>query len=987
MQTWGQWQVFLRVLGSAMVKGKTLTHTGLTKVSSVFSYYTYLWRWPDGVVAYNMSYNNVKLKKYSLWTTICHNGKKLRASRNKVCQLNGNLPYVCVKDVTWKNDSAAWRTTTTTTTSNDNDTDTDTDNDTDNDNDNDNDNDDDDDDSAAIFPVLRDGQDAVARTNLTLKECAGRHLTHDFLACDPLTDCGPDPSCPDARGSAGAGSLWAIVTHARRPMYVCDMREVESPELLPYHMVCDSVQDCSDGSASVASSDERYCERECVGMPWDLFPCDNGRCIPKPARCDGYVDCRDLSDESDCRSSSGSAIVASSKIGQHFVAAGDGILVDFSAGVPYFVSTVMSETSACPDTHFRCSSRRGRRGHPGYCLPVYVRCNGVRDCPHGEDERGCQRHRCPGFFRCRNSTVCVHVRHLCDGLAQCPQVDDEANCPGALSSKCPGDCSVCAGRTAVCPNLRRPTHLDWRFAYVDLSGSRVGLWRTSQHLRAVTLRYASSRLRTLADLNIVNLQVADFDDNLIQSLELETVRRLRHLMMLRLSRNPLTAMLLPSGADAANESELLGVGLYHLDASRSQLDTVDFLSSLPRITFLNMSFTRVAKLTGPVFELATEMKVLDLRGCPVTDLTGGLLSKNSALRYVFADNYRVCCKDMLPPYFAGKVVPGQLSPNKCTAPSDEISSCEDLLRAFVYRASLWTIGVLSVVGNAGCFFYRVLLQRGGGRTSLTGFGVFVANLSFADSLMGVYLLLVGVADARYRGRYNSHEKSWTSSVACKLAGFLSLLSSEVSAFTICLITLDRFLVLRFPFGKLRFRGRSSAAACGVAWLAGACLAGVPLLPVTAHWRFYSQTGICIPLPVTRRSFAGWDFSFGVMIVFNFALFVLIAAGQVLVYLSVRLNAVAATDTTRKSQDLTIARRLGSVVLSDFLCWFPIGLLGLLAAGGVPVPGELNVAMAIFVLPLNSALNPFLYTLNVVLEGRQRAKEARLLRLLEARAKT
>ena len=86
-----------------------------------------------------------------------------------------------------------------------------------------------------------------------------------------------------------------------------------------------------------------------------------------------------------------------------------------------------------------------------------------------------------------------------------------------------------------------------------------------------------------------------------------------------------------------------------------------------------------------------------------------------------------------------------------------------------------------------------------------------------------------------------------------------------------------------------------------------------------------------------------------------------------------------SDASRKARDLVVARRLATVVLSDFCCWFPIGLLGLLASQGLAVSGEVNVAMAIFVLPLNSALNPFLYTLNMIKEKRQRAKEEKLLK--------
>ena len=93
-----------------------------------------------------------------------------------------------------------------------------------------------------------------------------------------------------------------------------------------------------------------------------------------------------------------------------------------------------------------------------------------------------------------------------------------------------------------------------------------------------------------------------------------------------------------------------------------------------------------------------------------------------------------------------------------------------------------------------------------------------------------------------------------------------------------------------------------------------------------------------------------------------------------------------TSTDRKSSDMVLAYRLATVVISDFLCWFPIGVLGLMASHGFPVPGEVNVAMAIFVLPLNSALNPFLYTLNAVMEKRRAKRLERLSKLLEAKIK-
>ena len=63
-----------------------------------------------------------------------------------------------------------------------------------------------------------------------------------------------------------------------------------------------------------------------------------------------------------------------------------------SINVSQSESNVMQD-DACPVTHFWCSERRL------YCLPVYVRCNGVKDCLQGEDELKCESYQCPGMYR------------------------------------------------------------------------------------------------------------------------------------------------------------------------------------------------------------------------------------------------------------------------------------------------------------------------------------------------------------------------------------------------------------------------------------------------------------------------------------------------------------------------------------------------------------------------------------------------------------
>ena len=184
---------------------------------------------------------------------------------------------------------------------------------------------------------------------------------------------------------------------------------------------------------------------------------------------------------------------------------------------------------------------------------------------------------------------------------------------------------------------------------------------------------------------------------------------------------------------------------------------------------------------------------------------------------------------------------------------------------------------------------------------------------------------------------------------------------------------------------MRLKLQSSAITCAAVWLLGITLAAVPLMPRLSHWTFYEQTGVCAPLPITRTNVQ--TYSFAIMIVMNFALFIIVAVGQVSIFFAVQASSKALESSKSKPMDTKLARRLASVVFSNFLCWFPIGLLGLLAWRGMAVPGEVNVAIITFVMPLNASLNPFLYTLNILLEKRREKEQKAALVNMEAKLRS
>ena len=673
------------------------------------------------------------------------------------------------------------------------------------------------------------------------------------------------------------------------------------------------------------------------------------QCVVREAECDKVLDCLDGSDENMC-------LMYRDRTERSLYAQ----VVNFNAQGLWSLTTLNTSTSGssvppetarlqCPHTHFQCPNDK-------HCLPVFVICNGVWDCPGKEDEGVCEEYQCPGYYRCRSSRVCLHPEYVCDGMAHCPQRDDELLC-GLV---CPTSCT-CYGEAFFCglpfsvgdyPQLR----------YLSGVGSGMTPAQLIANVMLVYLSLADCQLVSLKLPSLPNLHSLDLSLNSIQRIYVDTLRSVVSLRVLVLRGNPLTTLFTSVNGSIVTLNDVI-----YLDLSRVPLEQFDSSLSdvLPSLQTLNLSQTGLSD-AGEGFSQYQQLRVVDLLGCPLTSVPPAMFQGLGQLQTVYGDNYKLCCKETLPAGF---------NLGQCFAPSDEISSCGDLLHSDAYRVVLSIMAALSITGNLVSYIVRVLVPQ---NASSSGFVVLVTHLCVADLFMGVYLAIIGVADRMYLSSYLWKDTAWRHSVACRLGGFLCLLSSEMSAFTICVITLDRFLVLRFPFSDMRLQRGSAHLTCWLLWIGGVLIAGVPLLPVTQHWQFYSQTAVCIPLPVTRQTFAGHQYSFGVIIVLNFLLFVIIAAGQACVYMSVQANRMTATDSSKQAQDVRVARRLITIALSDFMCWFPIGLLGLLASGGYPIPGEVNVVLVILVLPLNAALNPFLYTVNTLLERRQRQKEKQLL---------
>ncbi|KAK7077465.1 hypothetical protein SK128_020615 [Halocaridina rubra] len=240
----------------------------------------------------------------------------------------------------------------------------------------------------------------------------------------------------------------------------------------------------------------------------------------------------------------------------------------------------------------------------------------------------------------------------------------------------------------------------------------------------------------------------------------------------------------------------------------------------------------------------------------------------------------------------------------------------------------------------------------------------IVNLGLGDLMMGVYLLIVAVVDLQYRGVYAAYEVTWRASSLCQLAGFISTFSSELSVFTLTTITVDRLMVIKFPFGIHRLEEGVTRSVMVCVWILVTILAALPLTYLDYFKNFYGRSGVCLALHITNEKPNGWEYSVFIFLILNLLNFGVITVSYILMYSVARetQTAVRQAPETRLGEQ-GVATRMTLIVATDAACWLPIILLGIISLCGVTIPPKVFSWIAVFVLPLNAAVNPMLYTLS------------------------
>ncbi|XP_072293708.1 lutropin-choriogonadotropic hormone receptor [Eucyclogobius newberryi] len=284
---------------------------------------------------------------------------------------------------------------------------------------------------------------------------------------------------------------------------------------------------------------------------------------------------------------------------------------------------------------------------------------------------------------------------------------------------------------------------------------------------------------------------------------------------------------------------------------------------------------------------------------------------------------------------------------KCTPTPDDFNPCEDLLGFAVLRCLSWIITIFAIAGNLAVLV--ILIVR---RHKLTISRFLMCNLAFADLCMGLYLMLIAFMDIYSLHEYYNHATNWQTGPGCGIAGFLTVFASELSVYTLTVISLERWHTISNAMHvNKRLKMHHVAAMMAAGWGFSLLVALLPLIGVSS----YSKVSICLPMDVDTL---GSQLYVVTVLIVNVVAFAVVCYCYVCIYVIVHNP-----EHSTRNGDMKIAKRMAVLIFTDFICMAPISFFAISAALKMPlITVTHSKILLILFYPINSLCNPFLYTI-------------------------
>ncbi|KAF0040041.1 hypothetical protein F2P81_008276 [Scophthalmus maximus] len=657
---------------------------------------------------------------------------------------------------------------------------------------------------------------------------------------------------------------------------------------------------------------------------------------------------------------------------------------------------ITEEKATCPLGYFPC-------GNLTICLPQLLHCNGIDDCGNQADEENCGDNNgwphlfdkyfgMPSHNAGTRSNICLLgvVPELC----QCREL--ELDCGSAQLRDVPAvavNVTMMSLQRNRLHKLRENTFSNYQslqklylqhnriqdvspdafrglfnltrlyLSYNKISVLMPGVFRDLHKLEWLILENNNVRqispmtfsgLNSLVLLVLLNNSLTKLDDicremprlnwldlegNLIETIGNVSFCSCHMLTVLVLQRNRISHV----HEQALSVLQKLG----ELDLSNNRLVAIppNLFVLLGDLLQLNISYNPIVELQVDHFDNLHKLKSLSIEGIEIGNIQRRMFEPLKYLTHIYFKKFQYCG-------YAPHV-------RSCKPNTDGISSFEDLLANIVLRVFVWVVSATTCFGNI-----FVICMRSYIRSENKLHAMCIISLCCADGLMGIYLFMIGAYDLKFRGEYNRHAQAWMDSSQCQVIGSLAMLSTEVSVLLLTYLTLEKYICIVYPFQYLTPGWRRTVTILLGIWVFGFIVAFLPLACKGLFRNFYGTNGVCFPLH-SEQPETLWAHVYSIIIFLglNLVAFLIIVLAYASMFYNIQRTGTQATKYSNHiKKEVTIAKRFFSIVVTDSLCWIPIFILKILSLLQVEIPGTISSWVVVFILPINSALNPILYTL-------------------------
>ena len=563
--------------------------------------------------------------------------------------------------------------------------------------------------------------------------------------------------------------------------------------------------------------------------------------------------------------------------------------------------------------HFDCNAKF--KCTKSYCISWSYICDNKWDCPEGEDEKyGLQcgkLEHCQHMFSCRNANLCIYFGLICDQFVNCPEGDDEYFC--ALKGvKCPTFC-ICHTWVVLCKESLYSSTLKYPAKFLMLNNCTSKVVPSTNGILVLYIYgdptkgpYCSSFPDSLLYLHLQATWFSTIKSSCFQQ-----------------QRN-LSYLLLPHN----NISVIETFGLGYLD----------------QLFVVNLSHNALKQISDN-FLVSDRLQVLSLWG-PIECIENLHAITSLKFEYLEVSYFSFCC-------FA------QLGSN-CNLQLPWFYSCQHLLINRQIQAASWTMFGLLICFNVFCINFYCLHRKPTKNVILPT--IFV---NFTDLLYCCYSIIILVSDIFHGELFAIKQSAWRSSFACITAFSVLIWFSFQTAIILPLLSYLRYSVVAFPMKdggifSWKMPVRNSFTCSTVVTLSTAVSLGLSV----KLFQFNIPTNLCMPFiyPNKFHTFV----STLTLIVVAFQTF---ASIFIFLFHWKLIQELKASEKNLKNQKMKESNRrfllvqLFLMTFSNILCWYPANALYIFGMTMNTFPLNLIYWMTICVCPINSLINPVLFSIS------------------------